>query len=318
MYPEAPRVVNAEIMIAKISRHERAWGGGCKRRERLSIPASFKSGLKDSLYFSADTKSRVKVTYADAKRLARLAEPVCWKHEALAKAERRKREEESLAECTFSPKLIVRHKSSSVVPDPSAYLSRGSHYTKKTFPAGVETAKKREKQALKEREKTREDDHRTGVGINAEATREVSLVKSPAPRFHHLPSGADNVPEHRHRKVLSLGEVMDWHFRMSSRSETLQGLGAHNRSLTTPRGKGWEITYNAQATQQKSSAKSPAARFHHLPSGADKVPEHRRRKVLSLGEVMDLHSRLGANLEICAHNGNGWEIIKRRQSTPMQ
>jgi hypothetical protein len=45
--------LNAEIMIAKMSRHERAWGGECERRERLSIPASFKRGLKDSLYFSA-------------------------------------------------------------------------------------------------------------------------------------------------------------------------------------------------------------------------------------------------------------------------
>ena len=75
------RVVNAEIMIAKMSRHERAWAGECERRERLSIPASFKRGLKDSLYFSVGTKSRVKVTYADAKMLARLTTPVCLKHD---------------------------------------------------------------------------------------------------------------------------------------------------------------------------------------------------------------------------------------------
>ena len=41
--------------------------------------------------------------------------------------------------------------------------------------------------------------------------------------------GADKVPEHRRKKVRSLGELMDWHARMSSSAgASLQGIGAHN------------------------------------------------------------------------------------------
>ena len=55
-------------------------------------------------------------------------------------------------------------------------------------------------------------------------------------RFHHVPSAAVKIPEHRCRKVRSLGELLDWHGRVCpSTAATFQGIGEHN-------GRGWEIS----------------------------------------------------------------------------
>ena len=75
-----------------------------------------------------------------------------------------------------------------------------------------------------------------GIALSLRVKGQNVIKRSKLSRFHHLPSGADKVPEHRRKKVRSLGELMDWHARMSSSAgASLQGIGAHN-------GKGWEIS----------------------------------------------------------------------------
>ena len=66
-------------------------------------------------------------------------------------------------------------------------------------------------------------------------------------RFHHLPTDADKVPEHRRRKVRSLGETLDWHDRVQPcGAATYQSIGMHN-------GRGWEISNTEMATRSQES-----------------------------------------------------------------
>ncbi len=66
-------------------------------------------------------------------------------------------------------------------------------------------------------------------------------------RFHHLPTDAVKVPEHRMRKVRSLGETLDWHDRVQPcGAATYQSIGLHN-------GRGWEISNTEMATRTSES-----------------------------------------------------------------
>jgi len=67
-------------------------------------------------------------------------------------------------------------------------------------------------------------------------------------RFHHLPTDAVKVPEHRMRKVRSLGETLDWHDRVQPcGAASYQSIGLHN-------GRGWEISNTEMATRTSESA----------------------------------------------------------------
>jgi len=55
-----------------------------------------------------------------------------------------------------------------------------------------------------------------GIALSLRLKGLNKIKSSKLTRYHHLPSGAHRIPEHRFRKVRSLGELLDWHDRVSS------------------------------------------------------------------------------------------------------
>ena len=56
--------------------------------------------------------------------------------------------------------------------------------------------------------------------------------------------------------------------------------------------KGGGIPLSAKLKGQNKIKESKLTRFHHVPASADKIPEHYKRKVRSLGELLDWHDRV--------------------------